>query len=52
VLPEFATEEQINAIKQRANLIVQDFDPKELAIFSTTKQVCALSSKDYAGYAL
>lgn len=39
VLPEFVTKEQLEAVKQRANEIVQEFDPAEVAIFSTTKQV-------------
>ena len=39
VLPDFVTEQELDALKARANAIVDDFDPAEVAIFSTTKQV-------------
>lgn len=38
-MPDFVTEQQLDALKSRANAIVDDFDPAEVAIFSTTKQV-------------
>lgn len=39
VLNDFASSEQLAALKQRAEAIVDDFDPSAVSIFSTRKQV-------------
>ncbi len=39
VLNDFASPEELTALKQRAEAIVQDFDPSTVSIFSTRKQV-------------
>ena len=39
VLPEYASSTQIAALKKEATLIVDDFDPSNLSVFSTEQQI-------------
>jgi hypothetical protein len=40
VLENFASEEECKAMIQRMKELVDDFDPKTIAVFSTKNQVC------------
>lgn len=39
MLPNFATKEQCQQLKDRASELVEAFDPVDVAVFSTTNQV-------------